>query len=88
MSETGKIRINEIVNGYFTDHKDMLVQVHAVDAQPIEMAFRRMYALRRSARYDGTRRYEFVDPSLEPAYQKWRDRNETVEMYYGNAVVD
>lgn len=85
---TMTIKINEIINWFYSDYKDKLVQVHTVTGATKEECFRRMYGLRRSGRYDSARRYEFEDKSLEPQYQDWKDKNETIEMYYGSATVD
>lgn len=83
-----EVVIEEIINWHHSDYKDKLVGRHRIKAATKEEAFRKMYGMRRSARYDSCRRYEFEDRSLEPEYQDWKDRNETIEMYYGGGVVD
>lgn len=83
-----KITVNEILNYICTEYKDKLVQVHHIKESTMENAFKRVYALRRSGRYDSYRRYEFDDPSLEKEFQLWREKNEDLAMYYGSATVD
>jgi len=82
-----KIRVNEIINCFFTNYKDNLVQVHVIERETIEECFGRVYALRRSARYDSARRYDF-EGSYEEQYRTWERKNETIEMYYGSGTVD
>lgn len=81
------IQINEVLNYFRTNYKDQLVQIHTVKGGK-EAAFTMMYALRRSSRYDNNRKYRFQDRSLDREYQEWVDKNETIEMFYGGAVVD
>lgn len=81
-------KIYEILNHFITDYKDKVVQVHHIRAKTNDTLYQKMYGLRRSARYDNGRRYEFADTTLESEYQKWKEKNETIDMYYGTAVVD
>lgn len=83
-----RITVNEIINWFYSNYKDQLVQAHAVTADTLDGCFKKVYAMRRSARYDSERRYEFEDGAIEPLYQKWKEQNETLEMYYGSATVD
>ena len=83
-----KIQVNEIINWFYSDYKDKLVKVHMLEGKTLDDCFRKMYALRRSGRYDSVRRYEFQDKSLKEKYLDWKEKNETIEMYYGNGVVD
>lgn len=80
--------IYEILNHFITQYKDKVVQIHHIEAETKDILFRKMYALCRSARYDNGRRYEFTDTTLAWEYQKWKEKNETINMYYGTAVVD
>lgn len=82
------VKVNEIINWFYSNYKDKLVQVHKIKGQNLEECFHGVYALRRSGRYDSARRYEFEDKNLELKYQKWKEENETIEMYYGGGVVD
>ena len=82
------IEVNEIINWFYSDYKDKLVQVHVLKGDTLEDCFHQMYALRRSGRYDNARRYDFQNPELEEKYQKWKGLNETIEMDYGGGVVD
>lgn len=83
-----QIKVNEIVNWFYSDYKDKLVKVHMLEGKTLDKCFRKMYALRRSGRYDSARRYVFQDKSLEEKYLEWKEKNETIEMYYGDSVVD
>lgn len=82
------ITVNEILNYYQTDYKDKLVQTHSITGKYLENCFSRVYAMRRSARYDSARRYEFTNKELEEQYQNWKQKHETIGMYYGSATVD
>ena len=82
------IEVNEIINWFYSDYKDKLVQVHVLKGDTLEDCFHQMYALRRSGRYDNARRYDFQDTELEEKYQNWKATHETIEMYYGGGVVD
>lgn len=83
-----EIKVNEIINWFYSDYKDKLVKVHVLKADTLENCFRKVYALRRSGRYDNERRYDFDDESLEAKYREWKEKNETIDMYYGSATVD
>lgn len=83
-----EIKVNEILNWVYSKYKDVLVKTHIIKGNDLDECFRKVYALRRSARYDSQRRYDFEDSSLEDKYWKWENKNETIEMYYGNATVD
>ena len=82
------VKVNEIVNYAGTNFKDKLVQVHVITAENYDTVFRRMYAFCRSARYDNARRYEFEDSSLKSKYKEWKQKNETISLFYGNGTVD
>lgn len=82
------IKVNEIINWFYSDYKDKLVKVHQITGSTKEDCFQKVYALRRSARYDNARRYAFDDPEMESEYQAWKQKNETIEMYYGSGTVD
>jgi hypothetical protein len=82
------VKVNEILNWFHSDYKDDLVQVHTVCGNSIEDCFKCVYALRRSARYDNARRYDFQNADLESKYNKWVSDYETIETYYGSATVD
>ena len=81
------VNVHEIINWFYSDYKDKLVKVHTLTGT-LEQCFKKMYALHRSARYDNARRHDFEEKSLEEDYRKWKNKNETIEMYYGNGVVD
>ena len=66
------VEVNEIINWFYGDYKDKLVQVHVLKGNTLEDCFHQMYALRRSGRYDNARRYEFQNPELEEKYQNWK----------------
>lgn len=83
-----EIKVNEIINWHYSNYKDVLVQQHIIKGDHISDCFKHVYAMRRSGRYDNERRYDFDDPALEEKYQQWKDKNETIEMFYGNATVD
>lgn len=83
-----EIKVNEIINWFHSNYKDEPVQVHTIIENTIEDCFKRVYALRRSARYDSARRYDFEDSSLEDKYKAWESGYETIETYYGSATVD
>lgn len=83
-----QIRVNEIINWVHSDYKDKLVQTHIINGETLEVCFKRVYGLRRSGRYDNERRYDFEDASLEERFREWKNKNETIEMFYGSAVVD
>lgn len=83
-----EIKVNEIINWFYSNYKDKLVQVHTISGNTIEDCFKRVYALRRSARYDSARRYDFEDSHLESKYKEWKSGYETIETYYGSATVD
>lgn len=78
----------EILNDFITDYEDRLVEKHIIKADTLDACFRRVYALKRSARYDNARRYDFETEELEHQFLKWEEENETMEMYYGSATVD
>ena len=83
-----EISVREIINWFHSNYKDELVQIHIVKGENIDACFRRVYALRRSARYDSARRYDLESEELENLFRQWEEKNETIEMYYGSAVVD
>lgn len=83
-----EIHINEIINWFYNNYKDQLVKVHIIKAKNLSECFKRVYALRRSGRYDSSRRYEFDGHDLENQYKDWEKENETIDMYYGNGAVD
>ena len=83
-----QIKINETLRLFRSNYKKELVKVHTVECNTLEECFSRVYAMRRSARYDSQRKYEFQDDYLEQLYNNWENKNETIEMYYGSAVVD
>ena len=80
--------VNEIINWVHSDYKDRLVKSHHIKGDTQDEAFRKVYALRRSSRYDNARRYDFADPTVEERYRAWKDANEDIAMHYGNAIVD
>lgn len=82
------VEIKEMLRDWRDGGKEKLVMVHQIDSDDKEMIFRRMYAYRRSARYDSARHYRFADESLEQEFLDWKDKNETIEMFYGGGVVD
>lgn len=82
------ITVNEILNWFYSDYKDVLVHTHTITESSIEDCFKRVYALRHSARYDSARRYEFDDPALENNYSAWKSSYETIETFYGSSPVD
>lgn len=83
-----EVKINEIINWVHSNYKDKIVQIHIVKSETLEGCFKQMYSFRRSGRYDSARRYEFEDRALESKYRGWKEKNETIEMYYGSATVD
>ena len=83
-----EIKINETLRWFRSNYKDELIQVHTIKGNTLEDCFRKVYAMRRSARYDSGRKYKFQDVSLEDKYNDWKQKNETIEMYYGSATVD
>lgn len=83
-----EIKVDEIINWFYSNYKDKLVQVHTIKGDSLDTCFRSIYRLRQSARYDNARRYEFEDPSMEKKYQEWKAKNETIEMFYGSSPVD
>lgn len=84
-----EVKINETLErwdgGAF---RKKLVHAHTVKADTMDKVFHKVYAMRRSARYDSGRHYEFNDPSLEQEFWAWKKKNETIDMYYGGGVVD
>lgn len=80
--------VNEIINWVHSDYKDRLVKLHHIKGDTEDEAFRKVYALRRSGRYDNVRRYDFADPAVEERYRAWKDANEDITMYYGGGTVD
>lgn len=83
-----EIKVNEVLNWFYSDYKDELVQVHTIKGNSLDECFRNVYELRRSSRYDSARKYVFVDTALEAEYQEWKQNNETIQMYYGSGTVD
>ena len=83
-----EIKVNEIINWFHSNYKDELVQIHIIKGNTLEDCFHKVYALRRSGRYDSARKYKFEDSSLEEKYQNWKEKNETIEMFYGSGTVD
>ena len=84
-----EIKVNEIIkNWFYSNYKDKLVKVHTISGNTVEDCFKRVYALRCSARYDSARRYNFEDASLEKKYAEWESGYETIETFYGSATVD
>ena len=83
-----EIKVNEIINWVHSGYRDKLVKVHIIKGNTLDECFRKVYALRRSGRYDSVRRYDFDFSPLERDYQEWKRKNETIEMFYGNATVD
>lgn len=83
-----EIKVYEILNCFHTKYKDKLVQTHTLKGDTQEDCFHKMYALRRGARYDSARSYQFQESGLEEQYQAWVKKNETIEMFYGSATVD
>lgn len=83
-----EIKVNEILNWFYSDYQDQLVQVHHIKEKTLEECFQKVYALRRSRKYDNCRKYVFQDQNMEEEYLKWKSKNETIEMFYGSATVD
>lgn len=83
-----EIKVNEIINWHYSNYKDKLVEVHTIKGNTLEDCFKSMYAMRRSCRYDSARRYDFDDSALESQYNDWKQKNETIEMFYGGATID
>jgi hypothetical protein len=83
-----EIKVNEIINWFYSDYKDKLVNVHTIKCDTLENCFKSVYTMRRSCRYDSARRYDFDDPVLESQYNDWKQKNETIEMFYGGATID
>lgn len=83
-----EIKVNEIINWFHNNYKDELVKSYIIKEKNITECFRKIYIMRRSGRYDNARKYNFEDPSMEEKYQQWKTKNETIEMFYGNATVD
>lgn len=82
--------INEIINWANCDYKDQIVRTHHIKEDTWDNAFRQVYALRHSSKYDSAlgRRYDFVDKDLEKDYVAWKEKNEGINMFYGDSVVD
>ena len=83
-----EIKVNEIINWFHSNYKDKLVKVHTIKCDTLENCFKSVYAMRKSCRYDSARRYDFDNPVLESQYNDWKQKNETIEMFYGGSPVD
>lgn len=83
-----EIKVNEIINWFHSNYKDVLVHTYTITGETIEDCFGKVYGMRRSGRYDSARRYDFEDAELENKYSDWKSKHQTIEMYYGSAVVD
>lgn len=83
-----EIKVNEILNWFHSNYQDKLVETHIIKRYTMEECFHQVYELRRSARYDSARRFDFDDPGLEKQYNDWKSKNETIEMFYGSGTVD
>lgn len=83
-----EIVVKEILNWQHSDWKDKLVEIHIIKDEKLEDCFKRVYAMKRSGRYDSARRYEFADKSVEEKYWDWKEKNETIEMFYASVTVD
>lgn len=82
------VKVNEILNYFDTNYKDILVQSHTIHGETLEEVCRKIYGLDRSSRYDNARRYEIVDNDVvKEAYYNYK-RNVPIEEYYGAATVD
>lgn len=66
---------------------DKLYKTHAL-CMDEDKAFREVYAMERSSRYDWHREYRFAKEADRKKYHEWKMKNETISMFYGNATVD
>lgn len=82
------VKVNEIINWFYSDYKDEIVQTHTIQGETLKEVCGKIYALNRSCRYDNARRYEIVDNDV--VKQAYRDYacNVSIEEYYGGGVVD
>ena len=82
------VKVNEIINWFYSDYKDKIVQTHTIQGDTLKEVCGKIYALDRSSRYDNARRYEIVDnDTVKEAYIKYKS-NVSIEEYYGGATVD
>lgn len=83
-----EIIINEIFNHtILTNGKDKITR-KIINEETLDKCFRKVYELERSARYNNYVYHKFVDENIEKIYYEWKQKNETITLYYGGGVVD
>ena len=59
-----------------------------IEGNTFDECFRKKYELDRGDRYNNYQYHEFEDDELKTKYMEWKEKNETINLYYGGGVVD
>ena len=83
-----EIIINKIFNHCILTKGLDRIERKVIKGDTLKECFLQIYELERSARYNNYLNYDFVNPDMKKAYREWKNKNETIELYYGGGVVD
>lgn len=78
----------KIKNTWENNFKEEIIYRFTVKGETKDECFRNGYAEERHLRYCNGYYVKFVNPDIQREYNKWLDKNLTVELYYGGGVVD
>lgn len=59
-----------------------------LQADDMDGIYRQYYELVRSERYNYRYFWKFAEEELNKEFLEWENKNETIEMYYGNSFYD
>lgn len=83
-----KATMQEIENRWETHYKERIVKTFVVEGDTKDELFRNAYPHERTLRYCNGFFTKFEDAKLDEEYREWLKTNLTIELYYGNGVVD
>lgn len=83
-----KAEVYEIIHSHLTNYQNKVYKTFTIEAETEDKLFRKFYAEERGLRYCNDRWLEFVEGSMNEKYREWKEKNETISMYYGSATVD
>ena len=78
----------EKCNTFNTNWKDHILRTFIVTGETLEECFKKIYSNERSLRYCNGYWIELKEKELHKKYTEWKKTGVTIEMYYGNGVVD
>ena len=77
-----------LCNTFHTDYQDHVLNSWVVKGKTLKECFEETYPSDRSLRYCNGYRIQFKDKDIHEKYKEWKRTGVTIEMYYGNGVVD